>query len=374
MALYKRGTIWWMSFQHEHRHFQKSTGCKNKRDAEAYERAYRTKLAMGEVGFTEKKNFPNFTEAVREFLEWSAIEHQGKPNTVRSYVNSSASPLRFFGDTPLNAIQADDVERFKVWRSTERTKPRRVVKKLRQPKSDWKPTPLKPATVNRELALLKMLFNYYVRRDVLVKNPVSQVKLLSEEKNHTRVVTVAEEAKYLMAASQPLQDFATVMVDTGMRPDEVANIEMRNVNVEQNFILVPVGKTKSARRKIPMTQRVRDLISRRIRDVRNEFLFSSDSTPNPITTLKTAHSGALRRSGVDHFRLYDLRHTFATRFLESGGDLITLQAILGHSTISMVTRYAHPSEKHQFEAMLRMEEQVRGRYDSEHSHKAAVGS
>ena len=373
MALYKRGSISWMSFQHEHRHFQKSTGFKNKRDAEAYERAYRTQLAKDGVGLTEKRKAPNFDQAVREFLDWSAIEHKGKPNTVRSYINSSQAPLRFFRDSPISEIFADDIERFKIWRSTERTKPRSAATKQRHSKTDWKPTPLKPATVNRELALLKMLFNYYIRRDILVKNPVSRVKLLSEEKSHTRVITVEEEMKYLMAASQPLQDFATVMADTGMRPDEVASIERRNVNIDQNFILVPVGKTKAAKRKIPMTRRVRDLVLRRIRDVPSNYLFKSDATESPLTTLKTAHAGALRRSGVDHFRLYDLRHTFATRFLESGGDLITLQALLGHSTLSMVTRYAHPSEKHQFEAMLRMEEQVRGRSDSEPARRAATG-
>lgn len=76
----------------------------------------------------------------------------------------------------------------------------------------------------------------------------------------------------------------------------------------------------------------------------------------PLTTLKTSHAGAIRRSKVETFRLYDLRHTFATRFVESGGDIVTLQTLLGHSNIQMVTRYAHPTEKHQFEALKRMEE------------------
>jgi integrase len=69
-----------------------------------------------------------------------------------------------------------------------------------------------------------------------------------------------------------------------------------------------------------------------------------------------AHSGALRRSSVPYFRLYDLRHTWATRAAMSGIDLVTLAALLGHSRIQVVLRYAHPTEQHQTEAVRRLEQ------------------
>jgi integrase len=76
---------------------------------------------------------------------------------------------------------------------------------------------------------------------------------------------------------------------------------------------------------------------------------------SPIVKLNNAHTGALKRSGVRYFRLYDLRHTFATRAAEAGIDLVTLGAMIGHSRIQMVLRYAHPTEEHQFNAMKKME-------------------
>jgi len=64
----------------------------------------------------------------------------------------------------------------------------------------------------------------------------------------------------------------------------------------------------------------------------------------------------LRRSGVAAFRLYDLRHTWATRAVMSGIDLVTLAAMLGHSRIQMVLRYAHPTSEHQAQAVRKLEE------------------
>src|SRR5215831_6124483 len=56
------------------------------------------------------------------------------------------------------------------------------------------------------------------------------------------------------------------------------------------------------------------------------------------------------------FRLYDLRHTWATRAAESREvDMTTLAALLGHSKLNMVMRYAHPQEKHQADAVNRLE-------------------
>lgn len=356
MALYKRGNVWWMSFQVGYRHIQQSTKCRNKVEAAIVERAFRTQLAKGEVGIEEKPDVPQFSDAVETFLVWARIEHRAKPNTVRSYESTSRALLKFFGDKPINLIKPVDVEKFKEWRSKQSTRPRSEKKAARKNgSSNWKPTPLRPATINRELALLKIVFNFYIRRSVLVSNPVSRVKFFAEDNGQMRVVSLQEERLYLEAANQPLKDFAIVMVETGMRPAEVANIQRKNVNLESGYVFVPFGKTRAAKRKIPLTSRVLDVLTKRLSEIGNDYPFASDTTGKPLTTLKKAHAGALRRSKVAAFRLYDLRHTFATRFIEAGGDIVTLQALLGHSNIQMVTRYAHPTDSHKFEAIRRME-------------------
>jgi integrase len=60
--------------------------------------------------------------------------------------------------------------------------------------------------------------------------------------------------------------------------------------------------------------------------------------------VKKAHRAAARRAKIKgHFRLYDLRHTFATRAVAAGADLPTLSSLLGHATIQMTMRYVHPA-------------------------------
>lgn len=90
---------------------------------------------------------------------------------------------------------------------------------------------------------------------------------------------------------------------------------------------------------------------------RGSYLFPSPGDPEkPVLKLNNAHYGALKRSSIKRFRLYDLRHTWATRAVMSGIDLVTLAAMLGHSRIQMVLIYAHPTEQHQSEAMKKLEE------------------
>ena len=78
-----------------------------------------------------------------------------------------------------------------------------------------------PATVNRELACLKALFNHVLKADVPLRNPVSRVKFCEEHNEQTRVLTIAEQEKYLAKATPLLRDIATLMLETGMRPEEV---------------------------------------------------------------------------------------------------------------------------------------------------------
>ena len=81
MAVCKRGNKYWFVFMQDGRRYQRSTKTSNKRDAEEIERAFRTALAKGDVGITERKKVPNFETAMADFLAWYKVEHTAKPST-----------------------------------------------------------------------------------------------------------------------------------------------------------------------------------------------------------------------------------------------------------------------------------------------------
>ena len=211
MSIFKRGNVYWYHFLFNGQHIQESTKQGNPRVARQIEAAFRTALAKGEVGITERKKAPGFKAAMRSFLAWSEQQHKRHPATSRRYRVSSAALLSHFGDPPIDRITPEDVERFKATRAMEY----KTVKGKEKGQRKQTKKRLMPATVNRELACLKALFNHAVKSDLAVRNPVSRVDFLSEQNEQTRVLSFDEQARYLAAATPMLRDIATTTVAPG---------------------------------------------------------------------------------------------------------------------------------------------------------------
>jgi integrase len=178
-----------------------------------------------------------------------------------------------------------------------------------------------------------------------------KIKKLPGERHREHVVSFEEEAKYLTVASEPLGSVAAVLVDTGMRPEECFRLRWESiawVNGRHGTLLVTHGKTVAARRVLPMTPRVRNIL-----EARWEFagkppegwIWPASTLSGHLepSSLKKRHLKATKASKVRPFVLYSLRHTFLTRLGESGCDTWTLARIAGHSSIAISARYVHPS-------------------------------
>jgi integrase len=298
------------------------------------------------AGFTKAKIAPKFEGYVEQFLEWS--EQQHKPKTHALHEWNCKTLKRFFSGKYLDEITTEMVEDFKAARKHEtRVKARdgRLVT---------------GATVNRALTTLKLLYHQADRNGYAVRNPVVGVTMFHEPLDSMRVITFEEQAAYLSETSQPLRDIAEIMLDTGMRPEEMFRMRTENIDFNQKTIFNPFGKTKAARRTIPMTDDVARLLKARIKKLEKKetpLVFPSPyNFQKPIGSVKKAHRNAVSNAGIKgKFRLYDWRHTFATRAVAAGADLPTLSALLGHTTIQMTMRYVHPAAEQKRIVMKKFE-------------------
>jgi integrase len=347
MALYKRenSKYWWMKFTFDGQVIRQSCQVANRRDALMVESAYRTQLALGKVGIKPKAKAPSFKQSVADFLVMAKLEHKQKPNSFRRIEFACQPLVKFFGETKVDQIEPKDVEKFIQWRS------RQISKKTGKPMTG--------DSINNELIVLKTVFKRLVSANELSQSPARDIKQLSRNERSFHVLTDDEEKIYLMACPQPLQDVATLMLQTGMRPSEIYGLKRQNVNLEKGFIQLSGSKTKSSNRKVWLSERVQNLLQNRLDRFKGEYIFPKGETDGADATyqLNDRHGETLKRIGLK-FRLYDCRHTFATRVLENGIDLVTLASMLGHSSLNEVMRYAHPSESRKKDAANQMQKRI----------------
>jgi integrase len=96
---------------------------------------------------------------------------------------------------------------------------------------------------------------------------------LMKEVGRELTIDPETEAKLLAVAKQPMKDVLIVIQDAGMRPDEVFRIRTKNINWSQRLIFNPNGKTRAARRHVPISERMLELLMVRSSDKREGWLF-----------------------------------------------------------------------------------------------------
>lgn len=120
----------------------------------------------------------------------------------------------------------------------------------------------------------------------------------------------------------------------------------------KGYLQVENSTTNSSTREIRLSEKAAAILSARLDRFKGEYLFPKGERDGETATyqLNNQHWTVLKRTGLK-FRLYYYWHTFATRILESGVDLLTPASMLGHSSLDEVMRYAHPSEGRKSEAI-----------------------
>ena len=248
---------------------------------------------------------------------------------------------------------------------------------------------LSASTTNSVIVLLKTVLNAAVDDEIIIKNPAASVKPLrmddrpkASETIH-RALTREEQQAFIQEAKQEwLYEFFCFSLCTGMRLNEIVALKWQDIDYINNVIHVTKTvswkqgggitetspKSETSKRDIPMNDTIKkvlqmqrkkmamiygEIVARKMDS--NIFIGSNGSRAVASSTVAFSINNVLKRLRqqgieIERFTHHAFRDTFATRYIEEGGNMQTLQKILGHSSLAMTADlYAHvlPSTKQQ---------------------------
>jgi integrase len=305
------------------------------RAADAHKAADHTFCGSGCARAWTKRHtrIPTLAEFLgNDFKQYMEVHCAAKPNTVAYYAYGASLLLRTdIVSSPLNEITSQHAAAFIAI----------------HPK-------LSRSTVNAGLRTLRRALNLAAEWGKIDRAP--RFTLAKGERQRDRVITQAEFSAYRDLCHQPWRDIATVLYGTGMRPGEAYALRWEHVqlNGSGGLIQVAEGKTKAARRFLPMLPEVYAVLKTRHEAQGKPSAGWIFPAPRGLRlghiekgTVQFFHRKALRDLAKSQpkfkpFEIYCLRHSALTMLAVSGCDAFTLARIAGHSSIAITQRYCHP--------------------------------
>jgi len=300
MSVYKRGEVWWVKFQVHGRTVRRSTGTASKKEAEKFERNLRTRLEDDARAIQTGKSLNrSFGEALAKWLE------SGAPKSMLSH----ARRVRLYMETVPLA---------------------RSIPASSDMKKAMLAEGLSPQTINRRLAVVRRVLNLAYDEWEWLTEPLGQrIKLLSE-KGFSREVFLTKEvvmALFHQMKIEEAQRLILLAAFTGMRRSEIRRLD-KDCWRRPNIVLP--SKTKGGRpRVIPLVP---------------ELHWIMDHIPFQISEwdLRQDWEQARNALSLEHVRMHDLRHTFASWLVENPEvPLTVIRDLMGHSSLVVTSKYSH---------------------------------
>jgi integrase len=329
-GIYLRGRIWWIRYSYQGQLIRHAVG-PDRRLAEQALQAIRGDIVRGSFKLRRIEERRTFEEMVKEYLDEKAAK-RSLGRDITSFGN--LSPV--FGKRALHLITRRDIEAYSRERASK----------------------VKGATVNRELALLRHLFNIAIDKGYTDFNPARGFKRLPEAPwRHKFYFSEPEIDKLMSAAAPHLRPILAMAFGTGLRKGDILGLKWRDVDLERGIISIQMQKTGEPI-EIPLIPMLRDLLEQmKLGAGLSQFVFSLDSKGKRIGDIKTAFRAALRRSGLadQGYRFHDIRRTFARMLYSQGVILAKIQRLLGHKSVLTTERYLGVKFEETREAILMLD-------------------
>jgi integrase len=319
--LYLRGQSWYYDFVWKGiRYGPKSLGPVSREVAER--QIAEIRLAVIEGRYHETP-VPTVHACCLEFIRWYAPGH-ARTSTKR-YTGILERLSQQWGDLPIDRLTTVMIEGHK----RDRLKV------------------CMPRTVNMELRVLRHLCRTMVAWGYLRESPMAEVKGVLTSEHRRRVLTTVEESRLLAACGDHLRPVVIFGIETGLRYDELIALRWRHYDRLNRTILVEKAKSRRSRT-VPLTRRAMSALDARPYTEEDGSIFG-------YRKFDDVFKAAVTRAGLRGVTPHAMRHTYATRCLEAGIDLVVLQRWLGHSSLVQTQIYTHVSTAHEAESLARLE-------------------
>jgi integrase len=202
-----------------------------------------------------------------------------------------------------------------------------------------------PATVNRELAVLKHELNLAEKWGLRQgPNPVRMVKFLREDNLQLATLSEKEERLLLKHCPSYLQDMVLFALNTGLRCGDLFDLRWEEVDLEGRRMARLMQKSKQML-KVPLNEVACEILKAWATQRKCPYVFYNQLTGDRFRDLKGSLKKAVKDAGLEGITWHIFRHTFASRLVCSGVDIVTVKELCGHSHISTTMRYAHSNEE-----------------------------
>lgn len=317
----------------------------------------------------ETRQAPTVAELVERYLKEGRA---AKPNKRESSWSADASILRrhvvpLIGKTLARDLKRKDIERLQSDIAAGKTAvDERTKARGRAIVSGG------PAVAAGSLRSLSAMLNWAINQGLLTSNAaqgVPKLKTGTRERFLTRseaqaVLDATFELSRLRVFPETHAAVFRMLLFTGARKTEIAELAWREVDVERGFVVLPPHRSKTGQKVIPLNSAALEELGSRDRE--GYYVFPAGRGDGPTIGLFKSWSRLRAKLGLEDVRLHDLRHSFASFAAEDGASLHMIGKALGHRQPSTTQRYAHLAD----DPLRAMAERVGQRFERR-DHSAA---
>jgi integrase/recombinase XerC len=285
---------------------------------------------------------PSFQEAVAMFIDYLNSYRNCAAVSVKAYGRDIQSFAQFFAQSPGGAPPPAQITRQQVMQFAVGL------------------THLAPLSVRRRLWALSSFFGFLQDMGYLSGNPAKRLPLPKLAQPVPVTLTEEEAQRLLHAAQRPWHKCLVVLLlSTGMRRSEVAEISLEDLDLENRQLLVHGKGAKE--RVVPLADQtiaaIEEYLPQRKQTESHRLFVSQFGMPLNGRAISRMLQRTLAKAGLAGRGItpHKLRHTFATHLIRSGADVRTVQELLGHADIGTTARYLHSDVRTKLAAVEKLE-------------------